>query len=147
MLRVPFLKNRFTSRALWERYRSLILYGLIGLTGAFLDMFIFIVLTTKLDLFYQLSNLLSVTVGISNNFFWNARFNFKKWDSLLVRFLSFYMIGIIGLLISAGLLFIFVGLLHVPVVLSKVMTFIFVALCQFVLNKRISFRTIRKTAP
>ena len=105
MLRVPFLKNGFTSRALWERYRSLILYGLIGLTGAFLDMFIFIVLTTKLDLFYQFSNLLSVTVGISNNFFWNARFNFKKWDSLLVRFLSFYMIGIIGLLISAGLLF------------------------------------------
>ena len=101
----------------------------------------------EIRFFYQLSNLLSVTVGISNNFFWNARFNFKKWDSLLVRFLSFYMIGIIGLLISAGLLFIFVGLLHVPVVLSKVMTFIFVALCQFVLNKRISFRTIRKTAP
>jgi putative flippase GtrA len=132
--------------ALWERYRSLILYGLIGLTGAFLDMAIFIVLTTRFGLYYQLSNLLSVTIGITNNFFWNARFNFKRWDRLFLRFASFYIIGIVGLLISAGLLLLLIGFLHLPTVLSKAMTFVFVALSQFVLNKRISFRNIRENA-
>lgn len=129
---------------LWKRYRTLVVYCSIGLTGALIDMTLFVLLTRKLGLYYQLANAISVTAGITNNFFWNARINFRTTDRILVRFISFYMIGLTGLALSAFLLFVLVGLLYLPPIPSKVATFVFIALIQFFLNKRISFRAIKE---
>jgi putative flippase GtrA len=57
-----------------------------------------------------------------------------------LRFLSFYIIGITGLLISSGLLVIFIEKMQLHELVSKGITVIVVALIQFILNKYISFK-------
>ena len=69
---------------LLNRYRELILYCLIGCTGATLDFVIYAVLTEWAGLHYQLANFISISFGIVNNFFWNYFFNFKTHDHLVM---------------------------------------------------------------
>jgi putative flippase GtrA len=57
--------------------------------------------------------------------------------------LSFYGIGIIGLLCSNGLLFLLVQMIGFSHISSKLATILFVTLIQFCLNKTISFKEIK----
>jgi putative flippase GtrA len=61
-----------------------------------------------------------------------------------LRFLSFYVVGITGLLISSGLLVLFIEKMQIHELVSKAITVIVVALIQFLLNKYISFKHGKK---
>ena len=124
---------------LFKKYRELIFYCIIGFSGVFLDFLVFKLLTEHTPLHYQFANIISVSVGITNNFLLNAYFNFKKTDKFFLRFISFYAIGIVGMLLSALGLYIFIELLHYDVVITKAILIVIVALIQFVLNKFITF--------
>ena len=114
--------------------------------GASLDFIIFWLLTNKVGLHYQLSNLVGVLFGITNNFFLNAFFNFKTTDRLLARFACFLGVGMTGCGISAGLLLAFIGGLRMENVYAKLLTIFFVTAVQFILNKFITFRKGAKNA-
>ena len=86
------------------------------------------------------ANAVSVTLGITNNFFWNAFLNFKVTDNLIKRFLSFYMVGILGLLISSGMLYFLIEKNHINVIFSKIITIFVITVVQFLLNKLITFK-------
>jgi putative flippase GtrA len=83
---------------------------------------------------------ISVHCGIFTSFFLNRQFTFKVKNKTLFRFISFYVIGLIGLAISSGLLFFLVEKIGLNELASKALTVIVVALIQFLLNKYISFR-------
>lgn len=123
-----------------RRYRELVVYCIIGCTGAGLDFVIYIAFTSLLGIHYQLANFLSVTFGIVNNFFLNAYFNFKTRDRMLVRFVSFYSVGMFGWALSAGCLWLFIECLGVNAILAKLGTIVLVTIVQFCLNKFITFR-------
>ena len=131
--------NKLPMRLL-NRYRELILYCLIGCTGATLDFVIYAVLTEWAGLHYQLANFISISFGIVNNFFWNYFFNFKTHDHLLVRLASFYCVGMFGWSLSAGCLWLFIEQLHLNVLVAKLGTIAFVTIVQFCLNKFITFK-------
>lgn len=122
-----------------KRYSILIRYCLIGVTGVSLDFIIFFLLTTKCGIYYQFTNVLSVSCGIANNFILNAFFNFKVKNNLRKRFLIFYSVGISGLILSGLLLFVLVELIGGSVLLSKGITIIIVTIMQFNLNKYFTF--------
>lgn len=125
---------------LWKKYREFFVYCIIGGTGVTLDCLVFAVLTYGVDLHYQLANAVSVSCGICNNFFLNAFFNFRRTDRFLLRFLSFYGVGLLGLGVSALLLWLFVGILAWHELLSKLIIIFVVTVLQFTLNKCVTFR-------
>ena len=124
----------------FEQYRQLIVYCLIGSTGATLDFVIYALLTNCAGIHYQIANFLSVSFGIINNFFWNCYFNFKTRDKILNRLVSFYSVGMLGWALSAGCLWLFIEVMSINVLIAKFGTIFFVTVVQFCLNKFITFK-------
>lgn len=120
--------------------RELILYCVIGCSGVAIDYAVFAALTQWTPLHYQFANAISVSMGICNNFFWNAHLNFKVKDRMLLRFASFYCVGMIGLGISAALLYLFIEVCQINVMVSKLAIIFIVTVVQFVLNKFVTFK-------
>lgn len=127
-------------KLLFAKYRQLVVYCMIGCTGATLDFVVYALLTNVAGMHYQLANFLSVSFGIINNFFWNCYFNFKTKDKILKRLVSFYSVGMFGWALSAGCLWLFIEVMSVNVLIAKLGTIFFVTVVQFCLNKFITFR-------
>lgn len=127
-------------KLLLAKYRQLIVYCIIGCTGATLDFIVYAFLTNGVGMNYQLANFLSVSFGIINNFFWNCYFNFKTKDKILKRLLSFYSVGMFGWALSAGCLWLFIEVMGLNGLVAKLGTIFFVTVVQFCLNKLITFR-------
>ncbi len=130
-----------TIKQLYSRFRNLILYGLIGGFCAGLDFAIYTLLCHFEVMPYLWANVISIHVGIFCSFFLNRSFNFKVKDKTPLRFLSFYIIGLIGLAISEGILYLMVDWAQWNELVSKLVSIVVVALVQFCLNKFITFKT------
>lgn len=130
--------------SLYNQFRDLILYGVIGTLCAGLDFFIFSVLESSFGVFYIYANILSVGVGISTSFFLNRKYNFKVNDRVFNRFAFFLAIGLSGLFISSWLLYFFIDVITLDKIISKLLSIIFVVILQFLLNKFITFRKVDK---
>lgn len=126
-------------RSLISSNRQLLLYACIGCTGVTIDFIAFLILTQYFLVPYLIANLAAVSLGITNNFFLNAFYNFKVKDRLINRFVRFYSIGLLGLLLSSGLLFLLVNTFSMHQVTAKSATVIIVALLQFYLNRTVTF--------
>ena len=124
---------------LFNRYRNIILYAIIGGLSAGLDFLVYSLLC-KSGLHFQVANVVSVHCGIFCSFILNRHYNFKVKDKTLLRFLSFYVIGLIGLALSASLLYVLVDVSSWNEIYAKLVTIVAVALVQFVLNKFITFK-------
>lgn len=131
-------------KQLIKTHETFLKYSIIGCMGVTIDFIVFTILTQYFSMFYQYANAISVSCGITNNFFFNAFFNFKKNDKLFMRFISFYTVGLIGLGISAAMLYIFIDILNVNEIISKVIIIFIVTIVQFFCNKLITFRTFNK---
>ena len=122
-----------------KRYWNLLLYGLIGLLSSSVDFCIYSILVMlHSDLF--VANAIGVNIGIITSFSLNRRSNFKVKDHARLRFTSFYLIGMIGLAISTGILYLAVDIWDINEFYAKGITIILVAIIQFLLNKTITFR-------
>ena len=124
---------------IYNKYRNLILYGMIGGTCAFLDFVIYSVLCLVMS--FLVANIISTHCGILCSFYLNRKYNFKVENSVLKRFLLFYAVGLLGLLVSEILLDIMVNAYSVEKLIAKIVTIIVVALMQFILNKFITFKS------
>ena len=122
-----------------ERWRQLILYGIIGSFSAFLDFLVYTALIS-MGLFYIQANSISVLVGIGTSFLLNRHFNFKVKDAVLRRFVIFLIIGLAGLMLSNLILYACIDWLDLDKLLSKLLSIVLVALFQYILNKYITFK-------
>ena len=128
-------------RTLYSRFRNLILYGLIGGFCAGLDFGIYTLLCHFDILPYLWANVISIHCGIICSFFLNRGVNFKVKDKAWIRFLSFYMVGLVGLGISELMLYLMVDLAAWNEIASKLISVVVVALVQYLLNKFITFKS------
>jgi len=131
---------QFKVLGLYQKHQHLIKYALIGITGVVLDFIIFVLLTQKLQMNYQVANVISVSCGITNNFILNYFFNFNSRGYFIKRFAKFYSIGLLGLLLNSLLLFVMIHLLHTPQNIAKLCSLLVVVCMQFILNKKITFK-------
>lgn len=144
------------AKELIVKKRSFLLYILIGFTGLTLDLITFVIMVRVFHVNEFLANPISMSVGIINNFFINAFFNFKKTDRLMVRFFSFYTVGIVGIVVGNTFLWFFNGVIggfvgaillwispfvaQYQLELVKAVSIVFIAIMQYFLNKRFSFK-------
>jgi len=121
-----------------------VLYSLIGLLAALLDLVLFYLFYEVL--FFQLmaSNAFSVATATLFSFLCNAYFNFKKSDFLFLRLLSFMMAALVGYWL--GLVIIYIGVEHtlLSATQSKVLSLPFVFFSQYFLNSKFSFGKLIK---
>ena len=123
-----------------HRFRTLILYGIIGSFSSFLDFIIYTLLTGYVGLFYITANCISVLMGITTSFTLNRKYNFKVKDKTGKRFLIFLTVGLCGLLMSNLILYVCIAHLQYNTTLSKVLSIILVVFLQFLINKYITFK-------
>ena len=139
MMRSVMLKIKdFLSK--YPTLRRYIIYCVIGFTGLALDMLIFNLMITYLNISPYISNIVSMFVSINNNFFLNTYFNFKKSDKLLKRWAFFCIIGVVGIFVSDILLNLFYEGLGLDVNISKLITIPIIATLQFILHKLITYK-------
>jgi putative flippase GtrA len=129
---------------MYMKFRNLILYGIIGSFSAGVDFMIFYSLTKGLNIYYLYANVVSVTAGITISFLLNKKFNFKVEDKVVKRFLIFFAVGFSGLLLSLALLYVFIDVLALGKLISKLLSIILVVLLQFFANKFITFNKAMK---
>lgn len=117
----------------------LIIYGIIGAFSSTLDFVIYTSLV-MIGLNMLIANVIGVNIGIFTSFSLNRTYNFKVKDHSRRRFASFYAVGLIGLLLSTAILYLTVDILHLSEITAKIIAIIIVALFQFILNSKITFR-------
>ena len=132
------LKNKVSN--IYKRFRNLIVYGFIGGFCAALDFAIFTLLCHFEIMPYLFANVISTHIGIFTSFLLNRSYNFKVKDKTLLRFLSFYAVGLIGLGLSSILLWLMVDKAQWNKLVCKLITIVVVSLVQFVLNKFVTFK-------
>ena len=132
------LKNKVST--IYKRFRNLIVYGFLGGFCAALDFAIFTLLCHFEIMPYLFANVISTHIGIFTSFLLNRSYNFKVKDKTLLRFLSFYAVGLIGLGLSSILLWLMVDKAQWNKLVCKLITIVVVSLVQFVLNKFVTFK-------
>ena len=125
------------------KYNQFIIYIIIGLLSVILDYLVFNSLITYFKFSFLNSNIISVNVGIINSFLLNSKFNFKTKNNFILRFISFYTIGLLGLLLSSLLLFYFINTLKNEIIIAKFITIIIVSFLQFIFNLTLTFKKIK----
>lgn len=159
------MKEQLTGLAKRKAVRQLIKYGLVGVVGLIIDMGIFYLLVNKFSVHYPfsatislllkgnmsigmldilISNIISQTLAVINNFILNSYFTFKVTDKKLKRFMSFASIAIVGMVISSMLLTLFIGVMKIDDMQAKVFAILIVAAIQFAINKFFTFKEYEK---
>lgn len=123
-----------------KKYRSFIIYISVGFVGLSVDFLLFLFLVKVLYVLPLIANPITMSLGIVTNFFLNAHFNFKKTDKLLKRLLMFYSVGILGIIVSNTIIYIFHNVLHGPIELVKAGAIVIIAVSQYFLNSKIAFK-------
>jgi putative flippase GtrA len=119
---------------------NFIKYIIIGVLGFIVDFGIYYLLLHYTVLHYQAANLIAAVSGMTHNYILNYYFNFKVSDRFVARLINYYLIGALGLIVSSACLYLCIDLLHFSKILSKPLVIFIVAVFQFFLNKRITFK-------
>ena len=117
-------------------------YFIIGITGALLDFAGFALFYKVFRFGEVLSNILSSFIGFNNNFFLNAFFNFKTTGNLPLRYLSYFVVCLFGMVISSTFLYVTVSIMGFNAFLCKFIAMSFMFVIQYFLNKKITFRKV-----
>ena len=125
---------------LYQRFRNLILYGIIGSFTSALDFAVFTMLSKSIGIHYIVANCISVLVGISTSFALNRSFNFKVKDKTGKRFIIFLTVGLCGLILSNLILYVGINLLDGDELIVKLASIVLVVGFQFLLNKFVTFK-------
>ncbi|QGY94674.1 GtrA family protein [Lactobacillus crispatus] len=126
-----------------EDFVQLVKYVLIGVLGLVVDFGIYTILT-HFKMNVEIANIISSTCGIINNFLWNSYTNFKVHDRMILRFISYFIVGQITTVFTTFSLFIFVTKLGYPHLIVKIVATFVATLIQFVINKVVTFRKAKK---
>ncbi|MFA7044087.1 MAG: GtrA family protein [Bacteroidales bacterium] len=122
---------------------SFLKYGVVGVFGLVVDMGIFYLLHKMLGVNYVVSNIISSSLAVVHNFILNSFITFKVKDRLLRRFASFYLIALVGMAVSSGMLAVMIDGLSMDSMVAKMISILIVAVIQYFLNKKLTFRKKR----
>lgn len=131
-------------KKLFAKHKNAALYFIIGINASAIDLVVYLVLFNLVSWSAVVSTIISVSAATIFGFIMNIIFNFKVYDKLFFRFLSYSSVSGVGLLLSAGFLYFFHDITGFDGNLVKVASLPVVFLTQYLLNKTISFRKSAK---
>ena len=131
-------------------------YSLVGLSGIFVDMIIFYILSTPLNQGLTQSKIIAAEVAIVSNFWWNDTWTFADlsrqqpgWSARLKRLLKFNTICIVGLVLDVLLLNVFYHLVFARNLkyVANLMAIAAAALWNYWINLKLNWRTAAVLKP
>ncbi|MEM7726529.1 MAG: glycosyltransferase [Cyanobacteria bacterium P01_A01_bin.45] len=150
------IKLRFATKSMKPSQRSFsfplrrfISFGLVGLSGVFVDMTILYLLndSSTLSLPLTISKIIAAFFAILNNFLWNDIWTFrdisgqqKGWSQRLKRFLKFNVICLAGLVINVFVLNILVKFVVNNAYIANLIAIAFTTIWNFWINLKLSWR-------
>lgn len=128
------IKREITKR------RNFLLYGIIGTFSLGIDFGTFALLYNGFKAHPVTANVIAVIIATTNSFILNVFFNFKTKNEITRRYSSFFIIAMCSLLISTAMIRVLGGGMGINLNIVKAGSLPIVALFQFVLNKKITFK-------
>jgi putative flippase GtrA len=117
-------------------------FGLVGLSGVFVDFGITYLLKEKFKLYPYLANAIGFCSAATTNYFLNRIWTFQsKNPNVAVEFTDFFLISLIGLGINSIVLWLLVSKAKWNFYLSKLVAIGVVTVWNFFMNYLITFST------
>lgn len=127
----------------FQKRRTVILYGLIGITAVGVDVGFFVLFYNFFALSPIISTVLSVTIAMVYAFTLNAVYNFKVKDFIHERFASYALVSVLGMGASVFIIK-FLTMFEVDANLAKLVSLPPIVVLQYLINKGITFREMRR---
>ncbi len=153
LLHLLRLRSRGRIGRLRQRLRfpmgRFIRFGCVGLSGVFVDMAVFYLLSDPTTLAWGLtrSKIIAAEAAIINNFLWNDRWTFgdiasrqKGWRRRFKRLVKFNLICLAGLILNVLLLNLLFNLLGINRYVANLIAIAVVTLWNFWMNLKLSWR-------
>lgn len=146
---VEYISHLVRLRLSLGRFSRFMRFGLVGLSGVFVDMTVLYLLHDPSSLGWGLSRskFIAGEIAIINNFFWNDAWTFKDlsdrqtaWKYKLKRFIKFNLVCLIGLGLNISLLNLFFNILHIHYLIANFLAIALVTVWNFWINLKLSWR-------
>lgn len=119
--------------------KNFTLYILIGAAAAVMDYGVFFLAENHIHgINPEFASVIGQAAGFLFSFFFNTFYNFKKTDKLFKRFLSFFTVCLIGMVISTIIIHLLKTSINVYIL--KAACLILVSVIQFILNKLFTYK-------
>jgi putative flippase GtrA len=133
---------RAGTNSLYKRLTNVefIRYFIVGVVGTAVDWGIFYALALPLNVYYQLSLVASFSSGAVTNYILNKTFTFRcKSNKIFRQFSVFFSIATACLLLSIVFMFIFVDLMMLHKMVSRIITTFIILGIGYLMQKNITF--------
>lgn len=153
LLHLARLRSRGRIGRFQQQYRlpfqRFLRFGLVGLSGVFVDMAVLYLLSDPAALGWGLtrSKIIASEIAIINNFLWNDRWTFgdissrqSGWKKRLKRFVKFNLICLVGLTLNVLLLNVLFNSFGINRYVANLLAIAAVTLWNFWLNLKLSWR-------
>lgn len=119
-----------------------IVYAFFGFVAMSVDTVLYLIINKRYIDSGILTTTITTSVGITISFLLNYFHNFGVKNNFFKQYLSFYLIGFLGIILTALAIFIFSNILGYDSNLVKVVVVLPVAIIQFTFNKLLSFNPL-----
>jgi dolichol-phosphate mannosyltransferase len=147
------LRSRGRLEKLKQRFeipiKRFVRFGLVGLSGVFVDMAIFYLLhdPAALGLPLTRSKVIAAEIAIVNNFLWNDFWTFRDISSQqrgrskrIKRFIKFNLVCLLGLVLNVAIVNILVNYFNIHYLIANLIAIAIVTIWNFWINLKLSWR-------
>lgn len=147
------LRSRGRLEKLKQRFeipiKRFVRFGLVGLSGVFVDMAIFYLLhdPAALGLPLTRSKVIAAEIAIVNNFLWNDFWTFRDissqqrgWSKRIKRFIKFNLVCLLGLVLNVAIVNILVNYFNIHYLIANLIAIAIVTIWNFWINLKLSWR-------
>lgn len=145
MLSILIFSIQHRNLAGWKEIRTVIKFGIVGITGIFINMCLLYIFSEIFNIFYLISSFLAIELSIIHNFIWNDVWTFgneknPKISTITNRFLSYHIVSTGGMLINISALIVFTELLGIYYLISNLLGIFIAFSWNFIMNRMTTWR-------
>jgi dolichol-phosphate mannosyltransferase len=148
---IEYIQHLITLRcSLWQGSR-LLRFGVVGFSGVFVDLGVFYILRTILDLALIGSAIFSSEIAIINNFLWNDLWTFgdvarqqQGSHKRFRRFVKFNSVCLAASILNVSIVNVLFNIFYINEYLAKIMAIVMITFLNFWLNSKLSWRVTDK---
>ena len=119
-------------------------FGIVGISNTFLSLLIYYIFIWIDENLYLIGNIVGWLISVANAFFWNNKYVFMSessgWRGTLKKIGKTYFSYGATFLISTGMLYLEIDILHWAAVISPILNLAITIPLNFLLNKFWAFR-------
>ncbi len=121
-------------------------FGIVGLSGIFVNCGLLYLLTEYIGLFYLVSSAVAIEVSIVSNFLLNDHWTFRnretrKVSAKISRFLSFQCVAMGGMLINISVLFFLTDFFGIYYIISNIIGILVTFSWNFIVNRNTTWKS------